>query len=239
VTSSSGSGLVQYTYDPFGNTTIAGSSTSTYQYTGRENDGTGLYFFRERYYNSTLQRFISEDPAGLAGGVNSYAYVGDAPSDFTDPLGLSPVPGRGGCKLRVVRDCFDPQNGVRHIDYKLVTDSGDNPQGTYYVTEQLSNLQLSPPWGQNTSPQPNSYNDVIGNPSLLPINTTNSTLQYFLVSPNPNSLDQAFWVPIEVPGVGDFMVQGNWWRRNGNADTTVILANGRRSPGTCPNASLF
>ena len=35
----------QYTYEPFGNTTPLGaSSTNSFQYTGRENDGTGLYY---------------------------------------------------------------------------------------------------------------------------------------------------------------------------------------------------
>ena len=238
LTNSVGSNIAQYTYDPFGSTGVVGSSTSTYEYTGRENDGTGLYFFRERYYNSTLQRFISEDPAGLAGGINSYTYVGDGPSNFTDPLGLAPMPGRGGCKLLVVRDCFDPSNGVRRIDYKLVTDAGDNPQGKYYVTEQLTNLELAAPWGQSQGGAPNSFDDVVG--PLDPYGKGNdSTLQYFLVSPDPNSLDQAFWVPIEVPGVGDFMVQGIWWQQDGNIADTSIFVNGRRSPSNCGPHSLF
>ena len=38
---------------------------NSYQYTGRENDGTGLYFYRARYYAPALGRFISEDPIGL------------------------------------------------------------------------------------------------------------------------------------------------------------------------------
>lgn len=42
-----------------------------------------------RYYHPTLQRFISEDPIGFAGGdVNLYAYVFNAPLTFLDPLGL-------------------------------------------------------------------------------------------------------------------------------------------------------
>lgn len=87
LTNSSGSNLAQYTYDPFGNTTITGSSTSTYQYTGRENDGTGVYFYRGRYYSPTFQRFVSEDPIGIAGGINLYAYTGNNPISFRDPLG--------------------------------------------------------------------------------------------------------------------------------------------------------
>jgi RHS repeat-associated protein len=88
LTGPSGNTLAQYTYEPFGNTTPSGSSANPYQYTGRENDGTGVYFYRNRYYSPTLQRFMSEDPTGVAGGVNFYAYVGNNPVSFVDPFGL-------------------------------------------------------------------------------------------------------------------------------------------------------
>src|SRR5437588_6626273 len=84
LTNSSGSTLASYAYEPFGNTTItSGSSSNPYEYTGRENDGTGVYFNRGRYYSPTLQRFLSEDPIGMAGGgPNLYAYVNDSPIGF-------------------------------------------------------------------------------------------------------------------------------------------------------------
>jgi RHS repeat-associated protein len=88
LTNSSGTNLAQYTYEPFGNTTVNGGSASTYQYTGRENDGTGVYFYRARYYSPTLQRFISEDPIGFLGsGPNLYAYASNSPTNFGDPGG--------------------------------------------------------------------------------------------------------------------------------------------------------
>jgi RHS repeat-associated protein len=40
-------------------------SANPAQYTGRENDGTGLYYYRGRYYSPTLQRFASQDPLGF------------------------------------------------------------------------------------------------------------------------------------------------------------------------------
>jgi RHS repeat-associated protein len=81
------SGTIQtnYTYDPFGSTTADTNAPNVYQYTGRENDGTGLYYYRARYYNPKLGRFISEDPLG---GANSYLYAGNNPVSFDDPLGL-------------------------------------------------------------------------------------------------------------------------------------------------------
>ena len=79
-----------YSYDPFGNTTISGeASDNPFQYTGRENDGTGLYYYRARYYSPELQRFISEDPIGFEGGdVNLYVYAGNNPVNRIDPFGL-------------------------------------------------------------------------------------------------------------------------------------------------------
>jgi RHS repeat-associated protein len=88
LTDNSASTLTSYTYDPFGSTTTSGSSGNTYEYSGRENDGTGVYFYRARYYSPTLQRFASEDPIGLLGGINQYAYVSASPLNFTGPIGL-------------------------------------------------------------------------------------------------------------------------------------------------------
>jgi RHS repeat-associated protein len=74
------SGVVQtqYTYQPFGATTTSGAAdANSAQFTGREQDGTGLYFYRGRYQHPTLQRFVSEDPIGfLAGDPNLYQLNG-------------------------------------------------------------------------------------------------------------------------------------------------------------------
>ncbi|MGF6770377.1 RHS repeat-associated protein [Paraburkholderia sp. GAS199] len=80
----------QYRYQPYGVTTQTGAAyPNTQQYTGRENDGTGLYYYRNRYYSPATGRFISEDPIGWASGqTNAYAYVGGDPVQLTDPAGL-------------------------------------------------------------------------------------------------------------------------------------------------------
>ncbi|HXH81928.1 MAG TPA: RHS repeat-associated core domain-containing protein [Candidatus Tectomicrobia bacterium] len=79
-----------YSYEPFGRVTATGSTSSNeLKYTGREDDATGLHYYRARYYHPQLQRFISEDPIEFdAGDVNLYVYVGNSPMDRTDPLGL-------------------------------------------------------------------------------------------------------------------------------------------------------
>ena len=63
----SGSVLTEYTYEPFGDTTTTGGvSDNSFQYTGRENDGTGLFYYRARYYSPTLHRFTADDPLDLS-----------------------------------------------------------------------------------------------------------------------------------------------------------------------------
>jgi RHS repeat-associated protein len=92
LSNSSGSLQTEYTYEPFGKTSATGGgSTNSSQYAGRENDGaTGLHYYRARYYSPALQRFISEDPIGFAGGdTNLYVYVFNSPTNYTDPSGLS------------------------------------------------------------------------------------------------------------------------------------------------------
>lgn len=77
-----------YSYSPYGETGLLGpDSSNSLQYTGRENDGTGLYYYRARYYDPVLKRFISEDPLGIAGGINLYAYVAGNPISLVDPEG--------------------------------------------------------------------------------------------------------------------------------------------------------
>jgi RHS repeat-associated protein len=90
VTDSAGAFQATYTYDPFGLSTRVGLSTNPYQYTGRENDGNGLYFYRARYYKPQIDRFIGEDPLEFsAGNLNLYGYVHDSPTNLTDPSGLA------------------------------------------------------------------------------------------------------------------------------------------------------
>jgi RHS repeat-associated protein len=90
LTDSLGTEQSSYLYDPFGNVAAAGQASSNpYQFIGRENDGTGIYYYRARYYSPTLDRFIAQDPLGFGGqDVNLYAYAADSPIDLLDPLGL-------------------------------------------------------------------------------------------------------------------------------------------------------
>ncbi len=97
LTNSSGSVQTEYTFEPFGKSSTSGTASSNKsQFTGRDNDATGLYYYRARYYSPSLQRFISEDPIGFLAGPNLYAYVNNAPLNYSDPLGSDPQDGGHG-----------------------------------------------------------------------------------------------------------------------------------------------
>ena len=85
---SNGATQTNYGYDPYGASQITGtSSDNSFQFTGRENDGAGVLNYRNRYYSAVWGRFLSEDPIGLRGGINLYAYADNDPAQLRDPSG--------------------------------------------------------------------------------------------------------------------------------------------------------
>lgn len=80
----------RYTYEPFGTRSLAkGDTLSPLQFQARPYESvSGLYNFRARWYDPGVGRFISEDPIGLAGGINPYVFAGNNPIDGRDPSGL-------------------------------------------------------------------------------------------------------------------------------------------------------
>ena len=97
--SSSGSIVESYVYDAYGNVTIRNGSgtvipTSAYGnrflFQGREYDyTTQLYHFRARRYDPETGRWLSNDPIGISGGLNLYAFCSNDPVNFVDPSGLA------------------------------------------------------------------------------------------------------------------------------------------------------
>lgn len=88
----------RYTYDAWG-TLVGGSDTGGLNDRDRARfkgalwmgeDGPELYYMRNRWYEPKTGRFLSEDPIGLAGGINLYSFAGNNPISGSDPTGLKP-----------------------------------------------------------------------------------------------------------------------------------------------------
>src|SRR5271157_4844519 len=90
LSNSTGTLVNTYTYDSFGNiTSSTGTVRNPFHYTGREFDAeTGIDYYRARYYDPNIGRFVSEDPIRFRAGDNFYEYVKSNPVAFKDGYGL-------------------------------------------------------------------------------------------------------------------------------------------------------
>ncbi|OCG78418.1 hypothetical protein A9G42_03110 [Gilliamella sp. Nev6-6] len=56
---------------------------------------TGLHYNLNRYYDPFTGRYITQDPLGILGGLNSYQYANGDPINWIDPLGLIKIENNG------------------------------------------------------------------------------------------------------------------------------------------------
>jgi len=81
----------EYKYNAYGES-MEGTTENVeqpYRFTGREWDNkVGIYYYRARYYDPKVGRFLTKDPV-YQEGMELYGYVGGNPVNNTDPFGLS------------------------------------------------------------------------------------------------------------------------------------------------------
>jgi RHS repeat-associated protein len=172
-------------YDSFGKVT-AGAATTRYTFTGREIDPeTGLMYYRARWYDPQTGRFISEDPAGLLTGINSYSYTANNPIWANDPLGLASIlvvvgarsrGGDGGAYILLLDKngnrinacgCGDEYFSGRAVaanPNRMLHNLGDTPFGVYNYVQTVGGSEasrLGPSYGTGKIVMNGLYGEII------------------------------------------------------------------------------
>jgi RHS repeat-associated protein len=184
VLDNAGTVIDHITYDSFGRIINQTNPIELrFAYTGREWDGeTGQYYYRARYYDPSVGRFISEDPISFGGGDSNLSrYVGNTASYVTDPSGLKTVP----CPDV---DCSGLQRGggmTVPTGGRPGIGPGGTPGGGRPGTGTPVNVPRTTPNRPNNRPGAPPTNSTT-NPIVAPSNIPGSPGRYRPLLPNQN-----------------------------------------------------
>jgi RHS repeat-associated protein len=149
VVDSSGTLITHRKYDAFGNLVSGSTDPGWYLgYTGRFFDlHTGLQWNWQRWYDPKTGRWLSPDPINfLAGDTNLYRYVGNGPTNYTDPSGLVATDGQGPIYSNPALDRFgrDLQFARWRLDaiHDLLRDLGTtrDPEEQERLVDQINEI---------------------------------------------------------------------------------------------------
>jgi RHS repeat-associated protein len=134
-------------YTPFGNATVEVNTVeNNIRFPGQYFDAeTGLHYNYFRDYDPEIGRYIQSDPIGLAGGINTYGYVGGNPVMYSDPYGLEAATTFALWEIWALRGlgglaCAVPAPGARIVGVGLIslTLAGDTPNSRALPGEGLA-----------------------------------------------------------------------------------------------------
>ncbi len=160
LTNSAGKPVWQASYTPFGLATINAdvdnngvAVTLNIRFPGQYYDAeSGLHYNWFRYYDPAIGRYVTSDPIGLAGGMNTYGYVGGNPVNRMDSTGLLEEfsymlnfsnTSTLECECGVSFPAFSGAEGA--FNNPTLTDKegyGPIPRGIYYIAERESGGRL-------------------------------------------------------------------------------------------------
>jgi len=146
LSNSNGDSCQSYEYSAYGQVAASDPNhPNPYMFTGRRFDiETGLYYYRARYYNPHIGRFMQTDTVGYGAGMNWYAYCGNNPLGRVDPSGNYSM------SVRIPTECIT-DNPDATTAYRDVTDwlydvgFGDDYQRWYieYIDIDGSDFDIS------------------------------------------------------------------------------------------------
>ena len=143
-TNSGGTQVWAWSGDAFGVGAPSGSATVNIRMPGQYVDAeSGLFYNWNRYYNPAIGRYISSDPIGIDGGLNTFGYVGQNPVNLIDPEGLqleaTIAEVQTACSLYPAA-CEALLGTARHIATKIpaATVAISTATGGYYAGEAIA-----------------------------------------------------------------------------------------------------
>jgi len=148
-----------------------------------EDEETGLYYNRFRYYDPEAGSYVSQDPIGLLGGMASYSYPSDI-NKAADPLGLS---------------CVNIEDRRKKIAYNYYRSAGYSHQR---ALDHMGGIDFSKPvsvqrlkggkkvtqWRDPSKPVGNYVTDPGTSASQLGINPKGRVEEPFIVSKDTKAL---------------------------------------------------
>ncbi|WP_162267431.1 RHS repeat domain-containing protein, partial [Leptospira alstonii] len=121
-------GVSYVSYEPYGSINrndSYGPDIFRYKFTGQiEDKDTGLYYYKSRYYEPILGRFLQADSVVMptnVNGMNRYMYVDGNPISYRDPSGHVSGPGMMHMLNRIVGHAIGKDFGPKGLDKRLST----------------------------------------------------------------------------------------------------------------------